>query len=109
VISIGIVGCGTIGSAIAAAIHDGRIPAHLAGLTSRTPPRAEALARSLAPSPPVLGLQDLVNASDLVAEAASIAAVAEIVPACLAARTDVFVISVAGLLDHEDWSRRAET
>lgn len=107
-ISIGIVGCGTIGSAIAAAIHDGRIPAHLAGLTSRTPLRAEALAHSLAPSPPVLGLQELVSTSDLVAEAASISAVAEIVPACLAAGTDVFVISVAGLLDHEDWSRRAE-
>lgn len=108
-ISIGIVGCGAIGSAVAAAIHDGRIPAHLAGLTSRTPSRAEALARSLTPSPPIRGLQELVSASDLVAEAASIAAVAEIVPACLEARKDVFVISVAGLLEHEDWCRRAET
>jgi aspartate dehydrogenase len=109
VISIGIVGCGTIGSAIAAAISAGRIPATLSGLTSRTPSRAEALARSLSLSPPVLDLQELIGVSDLVAEAASIAAVAEIVPACLEAGKDVFVISVAGLLDHEDWERRAET
>jgi predicted dinucleotide-utilizing enzyme len=102
VVSIGIVGCGTIGSAIAAAIHAGKIRATLAGLASRTPSRAEALARSLTPSPPVLGLQDLIGVSDLTAEAASIAAVAEIVPACLEARKDVFVISVAGLLGHED-------
>lgn len=107
-ISIGIVGCGTIGSALATAIQERRIRANLAGFTSRTPSRAEALARSLTPSPPILSLQELVSASDLVAEAASIAAVAEIVPACLEARKDVFVISLAGLLGHEDWYRRAE-
>jgi aspartate dehydrogenase len=107
-LSIGIVGCGTIGSALAAAIQERRIPARLAGITSRTRSRAEALVRSLTPSPPVLDLQELVRASDLVAEAASGAAVAEIVPACLQARKDVFVISVGGLLGHEDWYRQAE-
>lgn len=107
-ISIGIVGCGTIGSAIARAIQDGRIRARLAGFASRTPVRAEAVARSLTCSPPVLGFHELIGASDLVAEAASIAAVAEIVPPCLEARKDVFVISVAGLLGHDDWFRRAE-
>lgn len=107
-VSIGIVGCGTIGSAIAWAIQEGRIRAHLAGLTSRTSSRAEALARSLPCSPPVLGLQELIGVSDLVAEAASMAAVAQIVPACLEARRDVFIISAGGLLGHEDWFRRAE-
>jgi aspartate dehydrogenase len=107
-ISIGIVGCGTIGSALAAGIQDGRIRARLSGFTSRTRSRAEALARSLIPPPPVLGLPDLVRASDLVAEAASGTAVAEIVPACLLARKDVFVISVGGLLGHEDWYQQAE-
>lgn len=106
--SIGIVGCGTIGSAIASAIRDGRIRASLAGLSSRTPARAEALARSLLPSPPILCLRELIGVSDLVVEAASIAAVAELVPACLEARKDVFVISAAGLLGHDDWFRRAE-
>jgi aspartate dehydrogenase len=107
-ISIGIVGCGTIGSAIARAIQEGRVRATLAGLTGRTSSRAEALARSLTPSPPVLCLPELIAVSDLVAEAASVAAVAEIVPACLEAGKDVFVISAAGLLGHDDWFRRAE-
>jgi len=107
-LSVGIVGCGTIGAAVASAVQDGRIPARLSGLTSRTRARAESLARSLSPSPPVLDLAELVQVSDLVAEAASRAAVAEIVPACLDARKDVFIISVGGLLDQEDWFRQAE-
>ncbi|OGB95543.1 MAG: hypothetical protein A2Z31_04685 [candidate division NC10 bacterium RBG_16_65_8] len=107
-ISIGIVGCGAIGSGLAGAIQEGRIRARLAGLANRTRSRAEALARSLTPPPPVLSLEDLVSASDLVAEAASVAAVAEIVPACLEAGKDAFVISVGGLLGREDWYRQAE-
>jgi aspartate dehydrogenase len=106
-VRIGIVGCGTIGSALARAIAEKEIPAVLAGLASRTRGRADALAASLSPAPPILELPELVRASDLVAEAATIAAVAEIVPACLAERRDVFVISVGGLLGREDWFRQA--
>jgi aspartate dehydrogenase len=108
VTSVGIVGCGTIGSSLAFAIQAGQVRARLAGLTSRTRARAEELARSLSPSPPLLDLPQLVRASDLVVEAASGAAVAEIVPACLQARKDVFVISAGGLLGHEEWYRQAE-
>jgi aspartate dehydrogenase len=106
-VQIGVVGCGTIGTAIAQAIQDGRIPAALAGLHSRTRGRAEALARTLSPSPPVMALPEVVRASDLVVEAATIAAVAEIVPACLAEKRDVFVISVGGLVDRPEWFRQA--
>jgi aspartate dehydrogenase len=106
-VRIGIVGCGTIGSSLARAIQDGRIPAVLAGLSSRTRSRAEALAASLRPVPPVLSLRELVQSSDLVAEAATIDAVADIVPACLAEKRDVFVVSVGGLLGREEWFRRA--
>ena len=106
--TVGIVGCGAIGSSLALAIQEGRVPARLAGLTGRTRSRAEALARSLTPAPPLLDLPHLVQASDLVVEAASVAAVAEIVPACLRAQKDVFVISAGGLLGHEDWFSQAE-
>jgi aspartate dehydrogenase len=106
-VRIGIVGCGTIGSSLARAIQDGRIPAVLAGLSSRTRSRAETLAAGLHPVPPVLGLRELVQSSDLVAEAATIDAVADIVPACLAEKRDVFVVSVGGLLGREEWFRRA--
>jgi aspartate dehydrogenase len=102
-VRIGIVGCGTIGTALARALASGQIPATLSGLHSRTPSRAEALARSLVPPPPVLALEPLAQASDLVAEAATGPALSAIIPACLRARTDVFVLSVGGLLGHEEW------
>jgi aspartate dehydrogenase len=105
---IGIVGCGTIGGAVARAIDEGRVPAALAGLTSRTRARTDALAASLAARPPVLDLPDLVRACDLVVEAATPAALEAIVPACLAGGRDVYVISVGGLLDHGAWFRQAE-
>lgn len=100
---IGIVGCGTIGSGIAEAVADGRIPATLAGLTNRTRARAEVLAARLAPSPPVLDLPELVRASDLVVEAATGESLQAIIPACLREGKDVFVISVGGLLGREAW------
>jgi aspartate dehydrogenase len=107
-LKIGIVGCGTIGTALAQAIDDGRIPARLAGLVNRTPARAEALARSLRTFPPVLSLLELVQASDCIVEAATGNALEEIIPACLREGRDVFVISVGGLLGHEEWFREAE-
>ncbi len=82
-VRIGIVGCGTIGSGLARAIAGGRIPAHFAGLTTRTRARAEALAAQLSPTPPILDLPDLVRASDLVVEAATGESLQAIVPACL--------------------------
>jgi aspartate dehydrogenase len=102
-VKIGIVGCGTIGSGVARAIEPGKIPAALAGLHNRIQARAEALARSLSPSPPILDLSQLVQASDLVVEAATRESLTRIVPACLREGKDVFVISVGGLLDHPEW------
>ena len=107
-VRIGIVGCGTIGSGLARAIAGGRIPAHLAGLTTRTRARAEALAAQLSPTPPILDLPDLVRASDLVVEAATGESLQAIVPACLRERKDVFAISVGGLLGREAWFEEAE-
>ena len=107
-LKIGIVGCGTIGSAIARAVDDGKIPAMLAGLTNRTRARAEELARSLKTPPRILDLLDLIRASGLVVEAATGQSLEQIVPACLREGKDVFVISVGGLLGHEEWFQEAE-
>lgn len=107
-LTIGIVGCGTIGTALARAIDEGRIPALLSGLANRTQARAEALAGSLRTHPPVVKIPALVQASDLVVEAATGKALEDIVPACLREGKDVFVISVGGLLGHEEWFRQAE-
>jgi predicted dinucleotide-utilizing enzyme len=78
---IGIVECKTIGTGRARAVEFGRFPAVFSGLNSRTRAKADALARALSPSPPVLDLPDLVRASTLVVEAATREALAEIVPA----------------------------
>jgi aspartate dehydrogenase len=107
-VKIGIVGCGTIGTGIARAVESGRIPAVFSGLNNRTRAKADALARTLSPPPPVLDLPDLVRASTLVVEAATRESLAEIVPMCLREGKDVFVISVGGLLDHPEWFCEAE-
>ena len=107
-VKIGIVGCGTIGTGLARAVESGRIPAVFSGLNNRTRAKADALARTLSPSPPVLDLPDLVRASTLVVEAATRESLAEIVPMCLREGKDVFVISVGGLLDHPEWFCEAE-
>jgi len=104
---MGIVGCGTIGTGIARAIAAGRIPAVLSGLHNRTRARAEALAGSLTPAPPVLDLDELVHASDLTIEAATGASLEQIVPLCLREGRDVFVISIGGLLNHPEWFQEA--
>ncbi|MFA5026509.1 MAG: aspartate dehydrogenase domain-containing protein [Candidatus Methylomirabilota bacterium] len=107
-LGIGIVGCGTIGSGLAQAITEGRIPARLSGLTNRSRERAAALAGRLSPAPPILDLPTLVERSDLVVEAATGEALTAIIPACLAAGKDVYVISVGGLLNGEGWRQEAE-
>jgi aspartate dehydrogenase len=107
-VRMGIVGCGTIGTGIARAIESGRIPAVLSGLHNRTQARAEALARSLSPVPPVLDLRELIRTSDLTVEAATGASLEQIVPLCLQEGRDVFVISIGGLLNHPEWFQEAQ-
>lgn len=107
-VRMGIIGCGTIGTGIARAIKAGQIPAVLSGLHNRTRARANALAASLAPPPPVLDLDELVHASDLVIEAATGASLEQIVPLCLKEGRDVFVISIGGLLNHPEWFTEAQ-
>jgi aspartate dehydrogenase len=107
-VRMGIVGCGTIGTGIARAIESGRVPAVLSGLHNRTRARAEALARSLSPVPPVLDLHELIRTSDLAVEAATGASLEQIVPLCLQEGRDVFVISIGGLLNHPEWFQEAQ-
>lgn len=88
---VGIVGCGAIGSFLASNL-DG------AALLDRHPERALRLADETggAAAP---GLEELVDTSDLVVEAASPAAVEEVGDAALSAGRDLLVMSVSGLMD----------
>jgi aspartate dehydrogenase len=104
---IGILGAGSIGETLARAIDDGKVLATLAGIADQDSARAARLASSLKLKPPVLPIEPLVEASDLVVEAASQAAVPLIVPICLQKRKSVMVLSVGALLGREEWFRQA--
>ena len=98
-LKIGVVGVGTIGSEICRAIDDGVVQAKLVGISDVDSARAESLARSLKRSVPVTSLADVIEASDLVVEAASRAAAPTIIREALERSRDVMVMSVGGLLE----------
>ncbi len=97
---IGLIGCGAIGSALARRAKErskGR--AYVAFLNDRDPAKACALAKTLFPRPEVLELPKLIATSDIVIEAASAAASAEIARAVLEAGKHVLIMSVGGLIE----------
>jgi aspartate dehydrogenase len=100
---VGIFGLGTIGRAVARALADGLPGCALAGATSRDEARARAFLLTLPGPPTYLATRELVEASDLVVEAATQAALADLAPAVLEAGRDLLVLSVGGLLEHAEW------
>ena len=107
-LKVGIAGVGAIGQMMAAALDRGDVRAELVGLTDVDRARAEKVAGEMAHATPVLSLDELVRRSDLVVEAARQEALPEIVPKVLEARKDLMVMSVGGLLGHDEWFRLAE-
>lgn len=109
---VGLLGAGTIGSMLGRALDpkhpdSRRIAAQLVAIADRDRSRAEALAAELSTHPPVVSLDKLIAASDLTIEAASQAALTELVPKTLERNRDLMVLSVGGLLGREDWFREA--
>ncbi len=100
---VGLLGTGAIGQTMARAIDGGEINAVLIGVADQDIPRATEFVATLASHPPVVSLDELVRSSDLIVEAASQAALPTIVPKALAAGKDLLIMSVGGLLGHEDW------
>jgi aspartate dehydrogenase len=106
-VRVGIVGLGTIGRAVARALADGLPGCALAGGTARDEARARAFLATLPGAPPYLAWPALIEQSDLVVEAATQAALADLAPAVLEAGRDLLVLSVGGLLAHPEWVERA--
>jgi aspartate dehydrogenase len=104
---VGLFGLGTIGRAVARALAAGEAGGRLVGATGRDAERAAAFLRDLPGSPPYLPLPALIEAADLIVEAATQAALIEAAPAILDAGRDLLVLSVGGLLEHPDWVGRA--
>ena len=104
---VGIVGLGTIGRALCQAIDRGEVKVQLVGVATRHHERAQPFLRELCHRPPLLSLDELVSRSELVIEAATREALEAIAPCTLRQGKDLMVLSVGGLLDHDDWTALA--
>jgi aspartate dehydrogenase len=101
-IKVGIVGMGVIGTHIAKAIANGIHGIMLSGVTVRKPTTAGGL--------PAFSMEELIQRSDLVVEAATQAALREFGPAVLTAGRDLMVLSVGGLVGVlDEWAKLADT
>lgn len=91
---VGIIGAGSIGSVVAAALRDGAVPgARLTGVAHAGPVAPDDL--------PVLTASEVIEHSDLVVEAAGHQALAEFGTRVLEAGRDLLVVSVGALADPE--------
>ena len=106
-LKVGILGVGSIGQTFASAVDRGRFDAQLVAICDQDVERAKAFAGVLSSPPPVLGIDELIDCTDLVVEAASQAALSTLVPKALAKSRDLLILSVGGLLGHDDWFRAA--
>jgi aspartate dehydrogenase len=100
--SIGIVGCGAIGKALLNAVECGQLAVRIAGVSSRTEASARRCLAMLRRPPPYLPMPELIDAADLIIEAAGGGAVPSLAESVFAAGKDLMVISVGALLDHPE-------
>jgi aspartate dehydrogenase len=98
-LKIGLVGCGAIGSEIARAIDRGDINAELIAVCDRNIKCADGLIGRLKRKPLRANLEELVNLSDIVVEAAAQSAVPAIARATLVKGKSLMIMSVGALAD----------
>lgn len=107
-IKVGLIGCGTIGGAIAKEI-DKRIPQlKLVAVCDRDEVKTRKLIESLSQKPDLTTLDEVIEASDLVIEAASAKIAAELVEKAINRGKDIMVMSVGGLVDSLDLFEKAK-
>jgi len=109
-LKVGIIGCGAIGSEIAAACQ-GRLKSHidLLAICDTDPKKASVLNGSLSKKVPVMPLDEIIKKVDLMIEAASASISGKVVEKCIKNKTDCLVMSVGGLLGEERLLRLAES
>ena len=106
--NVGVVGLGAIGRPVSKALDAGISGLRLAGATARDRGKAESFLATLHQRVPLLSLDELVAASDIVVEASTQAHLEEIAPKTLGAGKDLIVLSCGALLRHKDWIDLAE-
>jgi aspartate dehydrogenase len=103
---VGVVGCGSIGSEICQAIDRGAVTAELVGVHDVYREAAVRLADRLQHKLPILTLDRLIEASELVIEATAKDAAPQVIRDTLTRGRDVMVMSVGALLGCVDDVRK---
>ena len=105
---VGIVGCGTIGSQIAHACQGLlKDKIELVAICDADADKVATLAKALKPGPAVLKLNELIQKSDLVVEAASAKISGDLLNRCVEVSRDCMIMSVGGLIGHEKLLEKA--
>ena len=108
-LKVGIIGCGTIGSEIARACRTKlKNKVELSGLCDVDTKKAAGLSRSLSGNVRVVKIEELIERSQIVVEAASASVSAKIAAYCVSAGKDCLIMSVGGLIGKESIFKRAE-
>jgi aspartate dehydrogenase len=107
-LKIGIVGLGAIGTAVASRLAAGEPRLTLVGISARDRAKAEATLAAKGISAPILPLDDLAAASDVLVDCAAGAALREIALATFARGKKLVTVNAAALLDHMDLVDAAE-
>ena len=105
--SIGVVGCGAIGQAIVRAVDGGLLDMEVAGVNSRTEATAKEFLSSLKTPPPYLSRGELIEAADMIVEAAGGHVVPELAEATFDAGKELMLISVGALVAHPEIMERS--
>ena len=101
-VRVGIIGCGAIGSEIAAACA-GRLSGRLdlVGICDKDRDRADALKKLLKDKVPSLEIGQLIKESDLIVEAAGASVSAGVLKDAIENKKDVMIMSIGGLIGNE--------
>lgn len=99
-VKIGIVGCGTIGAQLAKAIEvKFAEQTELSAVCDIDKNKAQDLRANSSLNPEILSLDELINACDLIIEAASAKVSFEVAQKALNQKKDVMIMSVGGILE----------
>jgi predicted dinucleotide-utilizing enzyme len=108
-LKVGIIGCGTIGTALAQfLIKKERSRARLAFLCDRVPEKAKKLQTALPKNISITSISELIRKSDLVIETASVAVSGKVARDALRQHKQVLILSVGGLIKETGWLRAAQ-
>jgi len=108
-LKVGIIGCGTIGSELAIAcqtILKDRVD--LIGICDAEEKKTAALQKALKNSVSALDLENLIDRSDLLVEAASAKVSADILAGAIEKKRDIMIMSIGGLLGKEELLKKAD-